>query len=188
MAKKKEVQVDENWGQCEQVGSEVAKNDHKELSAPALAKDLSEETVDKKLVELVKVRSLEPAGLAYQTSHSAGVDLPSSETFELLPNKVRGVKTGVRLQVTGEYPDVYGQLSLRSSWRKRGVTDMGVGVIDIDYKDEIIVLMFNTTMNSIKICAGDRIAQLVFVPIQRPVGIPVRLDQERDGGFGSTGK
>lgn len=61
----------------------------------------------------------------------------------------------------------------------------GVGTIDADYKDEICVLLYNSSMQPFTIKKGDRIAQVCAELIPR-LNLPVST-QLRQGGFGSTG-
>lgn len=65
-----------------------------------------------------------------------------------------------------------------------------VGVIDADYRDEVKVALINHSSDTVYIRKGDRIAQLMIMPVL-PVEIVQGLpptDSNRDGGFGSTGK
>ena len=75
---------------------------------------------------------------------------------------------------------------------KDGLTvSQGVGVIDPDYRGEIKVSLLNTSDKVRRITRGQRIAQLVFMPIFQAVISPVEGLGSTDrgaGGFGSTGK
>jgi dUTP pyrophosphatase len=131
-----------------------------------------------------------PSTCAYQTSKSAGIDLCVADEggVTLSAGRRMVVHTGVKLSVTGEPPPMVAMLELRSSMRKLGLTTLGTGIIDMDYPDEILLLVQNVDpIRSVKISAGDRVAQLIFVPIIRPNGIEVK-QVERKGGVGSTGK
>jgi dUTP pyrophosphatase len=131
-----------------------------------------------------------PSTCAYQTSKSAGIDLCVADEVgvTLAAGRRMIVHTGVKLSVIGEPPPMVAMLELRSSMRKLGLTTLGTGIIDMDYPDEILLLVQNVDpIRSVKISAGDRVAQLIFVPIIRPNGIEVK-QVERKGGVGSTGK
>jgi dUTP pyrophosphatase len=68
--------------------------------------------------------------------------------------------------------------------------DVFAGVIDRDYKDEIMVLLYNHSNKPFTIRAKDRIAQLLFCYIAHPTFTMVdrlTLEGNREGGFGSTG-
>ena len=95
----------------------------------------------------------------------------------------------------------YFELHIRSSLRAKGLTSLGTGVIDIDYPDEIKMVLHNPIKvkegnmcfiadcyNDYKINKGDKIGQLI---LKRHEGylLPQEytLDNERIGGFGSSG-
>lgn len=100
-----------------------------------------------------------------------------------------GIKADMQL-------DVVLRLYNRSSNPKRGlVLANGVGVIDADYYNnesndgEIMFAFYNISDEDITIKAGERIGQGIFEAILRPEEGEIRIaDDERKGGFGSTGK
>ena len=103
------------------------------------------------------------------------------------PHRTHLVRSAIRLKEPLPH-GYYLQMSLRSSWRKKGLTSNGVGIIDGDYKDEIFHLVCNTTEAPIHIEHGDRLSQLIVLQHRTDLlGCPVK-EQERIGGFGSTGK
>jgi len=80
----------------------------------------------------------------------------------------------------------YMQLSVRSSLGKKGVMlANGIGVIDMDYKDSIRVLLHNSTKEPFAINEGDRIAQIALLE-HKTYLFEILTDTVRDGGFGST--
>jgi dUTPase len=92
----------------------------------------------------------------------------------------------------------YLQLMLRSSLGKKGlILPNGVGVIDIDYKDEICLILSNPltfvdefdgrTNKEYKISKGDKIAQITLLE-HHSYMFGIDTEEERVGGFGSTGK
>ena len=124
----------------------------------------------------------------------AGADMVAKENAILFDGVRTLVGTGVKVEIPSGY---VGLLFPRSSLSKLGVTmTNSVGVIDSDYRGEIMAsLMFTKTANgpvdSIFINKGDRIVQLVILPIMVPDFVRVNnlSNTERgDGGFGSTGK
>lgn len=87
-------------------------------------------------------------------------------------------------------PDgLYGRVAPRSGLAVRHGIDVGAGVIDADYRDELRILLFNFSSEPFHIAEGDRIAQIVFERIAQPSLAEVEaLDAtSRAGGFGSTG-
>jgi dUTP pyrophosphatase len=120
----------------------------------------------------------------------AGADLVSKD-FTVLKNRVRTlVKTGVYVEIPKGF---VGLLFPRSSLSKFSVImTNSVGVIDSDYRGEIMAsLEYNGGSESYLIQKGDRIVQLVIVPIVLPsFKVVNELDDTARGagGFGSTGK
>jgi dUTP pyrophosphatase len=127
----------------------------------------------------------------------AGLDLRCKQTTTLQMGKRTLVATGVSVKIPVNH---VGLLFPRSSLSKQGITmTNSVGVIDSDYRGEILAsLVFNGVPGSLsetEIPAGERIVQLVVVPILLPeleVGDwsdELWNDTQRGtGGFGSTGK
>ena len=75
--------------------------------------------------------------------------------------------------------------------RKGACLSNGVGVIDSDYRGEIGVGLVNLSQEAYTVQPGDRIAQLMVVPVERPtVSLVEDLDDTSrgSGGFGSTGR
>jgi dUTP pyrophosphatase len=76
--------------------------------------------------------------------------------------------------------------------RRHGVTVANApGLIDAGYRGELIVLLVNLGAGAHRIAPGDRIAQLVLVPVSLAAAVAVdelpASDGRCDGGFGSTG-
>ena len=131
---------------------------------------------------------------AYQTEYSAGLDLCACIDASLTIEAGQTVKvgTGLAAELEGEKNAVlliYARSSLAS---KLGIAPANcVGVVDWDYRGELIVALHNHSDKSCTINAGDRIAQLVVTPIYRPETCEVTelSDTARgEGGFGSTGR
>lgn len=127
-----------------------------------------------------------------KTSESAGYDICALENVSLIRGaSPKMVSTGLSIEVESDTP-VAIQLMERSSLATRGINlANGVGLIDKDYRGEYKVLLQNTTGADIEhINAGDRIAQIVIVPIVTPDVEEVAELSETErgaGGFGSTG-
>ena len=136
----------------------------------------------------------EDGGLDYATEHSAGLDLRAcidAEELEIGPGEKASVPAGIAIEIREE--SVAGFVFSRSGLgTKEGLTvSQGVGVIDPDYRGEIKVSLLNTSGQVRRIRRGQRIAQLVFMPVFQ--GVIHAVDELGDtdrgaGGFGSTGK
>ena len=127
---------------------------------------------------------------SYGSACAAGADLYScEEEITFAPGETKLVHTGIAMEI----PDGYvGLIYARSGIAtKRGLAPANkVGVIDSDYRGEIMVALHNHSNRSAKIDAGERIAQIVIAPyIQADFTEAESLDDtERGaGGFGSTG-
>lgn len=122
----------------------------------------------------------------YKTDGAAGVDLSTIESVILQPNQITSINTGIAFEIPYGF---YGKISDRSSMALKG-TSVKAGIIDSDYRGEIIVLLRNDTSEPIEINANDRIAQIIFQEHQRAT-LVLRKDLSRSGrssgGFGSTG-
>lgn len=127
---------------------------------------------------------------SYHTHGAVGFDLITRETTVIAPKAVALVPGNVIVKV----PEGYALLILpRSSLpRKKGlVCPHSVGVIDQDYhgeKDEILVQVMNITDAPVTVERGERIAQGMFVKVERAEWAEVDgHGAETRGGFGSTG-
>jgi dUTP pyrophosphatase len=127
----------------------------------------------------------------YESGGAAGMDLRAFLGEELvIPPLGRAlVPTGLRLEIP---EGCEGQVRPRSGLAaSRGLTVLNSpGTIDSDYRGEIKVVLINLGAEPVTVKSGDRIAQLVFSPVLRPVLEPVPDLGETlrgSGGFGSTG-
>lgn len=136
-------------------------------------------------------------GLAYATPHAAGMDLRAcleNEELSIAPGERALVPAGIAMQPQETaHAGVAGFIYARSGLGAReGLTvAQGVGVVDSDYRGEIMVMLLNTSDTEKRLRRGERMAQLVFQPILRAeLTIVDALDStERGaGGFGHTGK
>ena len=130
---------------------------------------------------------------AYATAGSAGMDLRAciDEPMTIRPMERVKVPTGFAIALPG--PQWVAFIFARSGLGiKSGITLPNcVGVIDSDYRGEIIVALTNLSDTDYTIQPGDRVAQLVIMPVtQARVSVVEELDEtERGtGGFGSTGR
>ncbi|WP_232796566.1 dUTP diphosphatase [Kyrpidia spormannii] len=146
----------------------------------------------------LKVKQLEKSGVppmpvAYQTEGSAGLDLAAaiSEPLEINPGEVILIPTGIAVELPG--PEFVGLVFARSGLSTREQLGLanGVGVIDSDYRGEIHAPLYNFGKQPRRIEPGQRVAQLVVMPICRvEVAYVSELGESRrgEGGFGSTGR
>lgn len=127
----------------------------------------------------------------YATAGSAGMDLSAVlDSPVILKSGGRAlVPTGIALEI----PEGFGGFIFPRSGLafKKGISMCNcVGVIDSDYTGEIMVALHNISGHDYMVNPGDRVAQLVFLPvtIAELVETEVIRDTERGiGGFGSTG-
>lgn len=119
--------------------------------------------------------------------HDAGLDLYAAETAYIAPHSWVAVSTGVHAEIPRGF---VGLLTSKSGlMAKHGLTCRGT--IDAGYTGTIKAVIFNHSERVYKVTAGDKVTQLVILPIITPeLELVEELEQtERgSGGFGSTGK
>ncbi|HYJ51465.1 MAG TPA: dUTP diphosphatase [Microbacterium sp.] len=142
------------------------------------------------MAETVDVPIIAPHVPAYAHPGDAGADLVSTEALRLEPGQRALVGTGVRIAL----PDGYVAFVVPRSGlaTKHGITIVNSpGTVDAGYRGEIKATVLNTdSEQAYDIGVGDRIAQLVVMPVSRARFVPVEVLPESargDGGFGSTG-
>ena len=129
----------------------------------------------------------------YATTGSAGMDLRAmlERCLELHPGQTELIPTGISIYVAN--PALAAIILPRSGLgHKHGIV-LGnlVGLIDSDYQGPLMVSMWNRGDTTFKIEPGDRIAQLVFVPVVQTKFEVVEefvVTDRGQGGFGSSGK
>lgn len=128
----------------------------------------------------------------YATPGSAGLDLYACLENEqlILPGQTTKIPTGISMELPG--PGVVALICARSGLAaKYGISlTNAVGVIDSDYRGEIQVLLINHGTEPFTVHHGDRIAQMLFVPVYMAKIIEaeeLQKTQRGSGGFGSTG-
>lgn len=129
---------------------------------------------------------------AYATEGSAGVDLRAclNEPLSLAPGETKLLPTGIAIYIAD--PSMAATILPRSGLgHKHGIV-LGnlVGLIDSDYQGELKISCWNRGNDSFTIQPGDRIAQLVFVPVIQVAFDVVDSFTQTDrgeGGFGHTG-
>ncbi len=143
----------------------------------------------------VRIKLLRGAALPeYATEGSAAVDLRAcleGGAPMVIPARSRAlVPTGIAIapETSGVVSVVCARSGLAS---KKGIAlANGIGVIDADYRGEILVALGNSSDEDFVVNDGDRIAQLMFLPVLSAKLLPVDELDATDrgaGGFGSTG-
>lgn len=132
-----------------------------------------------------------------QHPDDAGCDMSARNAVEIGPHHGVAVHTGYR-PLPDDIPEgSVGLVFARSSLHRRGLLlANGVGVIDAGYRGEVMLPLANTTQQPVVIKEGERLAQIVVVPLDLSSALyrqPANADstqQEPRGrkGFGSTGR
>lgn len=143
----------------------------------------------------VKFKKLEKDAHAptYGSDFAAGADLyalTKGENITFEPHETKMIHTGIAIEIPVGYAGlVYARSGIAS---KRGLAPANkVGVIDSDYRGEVMVSLHNHSEEVRQIADGERIAQLVIAPF---LSADFKECEELsdtvrgDGGFGSTGK
>ena len=136
----------------------------------------------------MQVRLLDPRAKApvRGSEGAAAYDLHVLETTDVARDGITQLHTGIAVQIPEGH---VGLIRDRSSYAIKGL-GVEAGVIDQDYRGEVIVVMRNHTGRSIEVMGADRVAQLLVMPVlQTAVEVVDELDdtERGDGGFGSTG-
>lgn len=142
----------------------------------------------------LRVKKLDSgAKLPRRELSSAGYDLFANESFRLHPEETKAVSTGVAVEIPAGY---VGLVTPKSGLgHNQGIVLSNLtGVIDADYRGELKVCLWNRNTlgqaNYKEFAKGDKIAQLLIMPVLEMSVIEVDKlsDTDRgDGGFGSTG-
>lgn len=142
------------------------------------------------MIESVDVPIIAAQLPAYAHPGDAGADLVSTEALRLEPGQRALVGTGVRIAL----PDGYVAFVVPRSGlaARHGITIVNSpGTVDAGYRGEIKVSLLNTDASqAYDVAVGDRIAQVIIMPVPRVrfVAVDELPDSSRgEGGFGSTG-
>lgn len=129
----------------------------------------------------------------YATNDSAGLDLRAclEQSLDILPGETHLIPTGIAIHIGN--PNLAAVILPRSGLGHKSGIVLGnlVGLIDADYQGPLMISCWNRGQNLYTITPGDRIAQLVFLPIVRAQFEVVEEFSETDrgtGGFGHSGK
>ena len=141
---------------------------------------------------LIKKTNKEVTTPKYKTDGSSGVDLSAflEKKVVIKPNSSELIPTGLQVAIPEEL-----EIQIRPRSGLAAKESIGVlnspGTIDSDYRGELKIILFNHSNKDFKINNGDRIAQMVLVPIlkmefEEVDSLPDTVRGQ--GGFGSTGK
>lgn len=127
---------------------------------------------------------------SYSHPGDAGADLSSAEALTLAPGQRATVGTGVSIAL----PDGYVAFVVPRSGiaAKHGITIVNSpGTVDAGYRGELKVTLLNTDLSEpFEIAVGDRIAQVIVMPVTQARFIPIEklpVSERGESGFGSTG-
>ena len=141
----------------------------------------------------VKIKKLNENAVipTYGSPYAAGADLYACIDTDtvILPGETKLIKTGLAIELPIGYAAfIYARSGLAS---KRGLAPTNkVGVVDCDYRGEIMVALHNHSLTEQSIAPGERIAQMVIAPYITAEfeEVDTLSDTVRgEGGFGSTG-
>jgi dUTP pyrophosphatase len=137
----------------------------------------------------LRFKQLDPRALLPKRGSvlAAGLDVCGIEDVEIGPKQRAMARTGLAVAIP---PGFYGRVAPRSGLAAKNGLDVLAGVIDSDYRGEIVCVLYNTGDEIIKLPAGSKICQLIVEQIITPEARwATDLDETARGagGFGSTG-
>jgi len=145
------------------------------------------------LKQPIPIKKLHPDAVlpTYGSSYSAGADLYAclEEPVVIRPPEAGLLHSGIAMAIPEGYAGlIYARSGLAT---KQGLAPSNkVGVVDADYRGEIMVSLYNHSKEPRTVTGGDRIAQIVITPFLSAEWEPVEELSETErgaGGFGSTG-
>lgn len=128
----------------------------------------------------------------YGSEFAAGADLYAlpGEEIVIAPGETKLIHTGLAMEIPEGYGGfIYARSGLAS---KRGLAPANkVGVVDADYRGEVMVALHNHSLVPQTVASGERVAQLVIAPflkVQFEEAEELNTTVRGEGGFGSTGR
>jgi dUTP pyrophosphatase len=144
---------------------------------------------------MLRVKRLDPAATLPAVAHPGedlGYDVFALESATLVSRESKKIRTGVAVEA--RHPRTGEPLGLlvrdRSSMAARGLATTG-GVIDAGYRGEILILMTNLGEATIELNSGEKIAQMIPVPVLTGLVEEVEVleaSARAEKGFGSSGR
>jgi dUTP pyrophosphatase len=140
-------------------------------------------------LDVLRFKKLDPRAVLPQrgSALAAGLDVFCIEDVEIGPKQRAAARTGLAVAIPAGF---YGRIAPRSGLAVKKGLDVLSGVIDSDYRGEILCLLYNTSDEIINLPAGSKICQLIIEQIITPdAEWATELDETARGagGFGSTG-
>lgn len=139
----------------------------------------------------ILIAPLMPDVILPQKAHptDAGFDLAIPKDCTLAPQIHASINLGFAVQIPAGW---YGQIFARSSIFRQGLA-VHPGVIDADFRGAVQLLVYNQLCSAQSMHRGDRLAQLLFLPVPDTTLTTVTVDhltrtQRGAGGVGSTGR
>ena len=117
----------------------------------------------------------------------AGLDIYGLEDALIGPSEGKMISTGFAMAVPAGH---VGMVCDRSSMAKNGLKTAG-GIIDAGYRGEVKIVLWNLSKEQIRVARGERIAQLLILPIQTPAvceAVELPSAERGEKGFGSSGR
>lgn len=145
------------------------------------------------MVQTVRIKKLNENAVipSYGSEWAAGADLYAcmEENIVIEPGETAFVKTGIAMEIPVGFAGlIYARSGLAC---KKGLAPANkVGVVDADYRGEIMVALHNHSKEAVEVECGERIAQMVIAPYLTAQFMEVDELAETvrgEGGFGSTG-
>ena len=119
----------------------------------------------------------------------AGIDLHARTTTTLEPGEWAMIPTGVAVAIPTGHVGLVAPRSGLAARHGMSVVN-GPGVVDAGYRGEVNAILINHGIDSVTLCRGDRVAQMVVVPVSTLETVEVEQLPDTDrgqGGFGSSG-
>ena len=140
-------------------------------------------------LDTLRFKQLDPRAVLPKrgSALAAGLDVCAIEDLSIAPKQRVMARTGLAVAIP---PGFYGRVAPRSGLAAKCGLDVLSGVIDSDYRGEVICLLYNTGDETINLPAGSKICQLIIEQIITPEATwATDLDEtvRGAGGFGSTG-
>lgn len=142
---------------------------------------------------VIRVKLLRPAAVlpAFGSAAAAGADLTAclDASVTIAPGETHLIPTGLALEIPQYFAGlIYARSGLAA---KRGLAPANkVGVVDADYRGEVMVALHNHSATAQEVAPGERVAQLVitpFLPVNYQAADELDETVRGAGGFGSTG-